>query len=313
MSDKKAFDFSRGNMYMVDPDEVCIVGGADLPPGERGPLDTEDPGPTHPLFDERLGDPVDESDVANVDTFGVLEPILIVKREEPEGHPVACVNDGRFRVRWARLVNRARKKAGLAPIKIGAVNQRGDDTRQQGVMISTNQVRKNDDPTVMLAKLKRYMERGVTIEDCAPVFKRSVSTLKQLLAYDDTAIDAVKKAVDNGKIEQTTAAEIARVKDPEKQKAALAEVLASAPVGKKASKRSAKVAAKKAKKGADANVGIADKKTQRKILVHVEKKNHVGKSDSTINFWEGFENALRMVLGDGDLDAKVVAVLKEIG
>jgi hypothetical protein len=51
-TNRRSFDFARGNLWSIDPSELCIVGGKSLPPDERGPLDTE-VDPSHDLFDTR--------------------------------------------------------------------------------------------------------------------------------------------------------------------------------------------------------------------------------------------------------------------
>lgn len=302
---KKAFDFSRGNMYVVDPLDVRIVGGLGLPPQERGPLDT-DADVAHPLYDPRL-DKIDISDeeVANTDAFGVIEAIEIAKYDE-----VATVVNGRTRIRRARLVNIARKKRGEPALKVNAILVRGDDTRLMGVMLTANALRHVDDPLTVIENARRYQARGVAIEDISIVFGKSVSTIKQLLAYDENATPEVKAAVEAGAISQSAGAELARARDPEKQREALTSLIAL-PGPKSA--RAAKKVAKKAKKGKDANVGVTDKRTLRKLLEAIENKNHKGNtSEKTLAWWQGVEDALKLATGDGDLDERLVSIMAEV-
>src|SRR5215831_11908619 len=90
-NNRRAFDFARGNLWSIDPMDLCIIGGKRLPADERGPLDTDD-GVEHDLYDERVGERLTEEFVNNVDAHGVDTPIIIVKLGD-----VATVIAGRKR------------------------------------------------------------------------------------------------------------------------------------------------------------------------------------------------------------------------
>jgi ParB family chromosome partitioning protein len=85
----------RLNAFAVDPDNLIIIG-----------LDTDD-GPEHPLYDERVKLPLDESTVLNIMAIGVKEPVLVRKTD---GNPE--VVDGRRRTMHAREANRRLRELG---------------------------------------------------------------------------------------------------------------------------------------------------------------------------------------------------------
>jgi hypothetical protein len=93
---KKAFHFSRNSIYVVDPLDLCIVGGAHaLPEAERGPLDSEHRKGDHDLYDVRIEEELSEEFVLSIDAFGVQQPVSIAKLED--GRPVVVA--GRQRIR----------------------------------------------------------------------------------------------------------------------------------------------------------------------------------------------------------------------
>ncbi len=165
---KKAFDLARNSIYVASPDELCIIGGQRLPANERGPIDTDHKKGEHELYDERLETiEVTDAEVANVDYYGVMEPVIIAKDPET-GVPV--VVDGRGRVRRGRRANILRAQRGEPLLKIECKVIRSSGTRLLGAMIALNEVRNDDGPIVKLSKAKQLMERGVSEEDAAVTF-----------------------------------------------------------------------------------------------------------------------------------------------
>jgi ParB family chromosome partitioning protein len=308
MSTKKGFEFARNSIYVADPAELVIVGGKSLPPDERGHLDTE-VDESHELHDERVDMPLAEETIANIDAYGVMVPILIAKVGD-DG--LAYVVDGRQRVRAARVVNARRKKRGEPPIKVDAkVRRATGESSLLGAMVSTNEVRVGDDVPTKIAKAKRMLARGVSVEDTAVSFGCSLSTLQQWLHYDDHAIPQVKAAVDSGRLSQSAGATIARLKDPDRQAEALQSISVAGADGKKPSLRAARTAVAKKKKPASSG-GVVDKATQRRLLEAIEKMPHKNASAETLSWWQGVEDALKLVTGDDDLDARLVKVLDEV-
>lgn len=254
-SSKKAFDFKRDSIYVVDPLEICIIGGAILPEDERGPLDTAHKAGQHDLYDSRIEDALDPAFVASIDAFGVLEPGLITKDDALD---LAVAVDMRQRLRAARKVNVARRASGQVPMKIQVKKVVQKGAALMGVMITANEARKDDSVMVKIAKLKAYVARGVTPEDAAIAFALNPTYVKQLLTFDERASVSVKAAAASGRLSVSAACEIARLDGSEAQDAALTEVLTSAPTspagGRKATVRAAVAAVTKVK-DAGATVG----------------------------------------------------------
>lgn len=131
---KTAFEnLARNSHYVADPNDLMIIGGSILPEDERGPLDTAHKKGEHDLWDERLHNEVTDAEVANVDTFGVIEPILIAK-DPVSGEPMVVA--GRQRVRRARRANILRAKRGEPPIKIDCKITRATGTNLLSIMIA---------------------------------------------------------------------------------------------------------------------------------------------------------------------------------
>jgi ParB-like chromosome segregation protein Spo0J len=299
-NNRRAFDFARGNLWSIDPMDLCIIGGKCLPADERGPLDTDD-GPDHDLYDERVSEPLTEEFVNNIDAHGVDTPILIVKLGD-----VATVIAGRKRARAARIVNIRRKKRGEPPIKIDCKLKRTSGSGLLAAMITENEARTDDGLLTKIEKLKRLMSRGVSPEDAAIHFNTSVGTVRGWLAFEDNATAETKAAARAGRLSASAAAELAKIGEPDKQREKLTSMLSS---GSKVSARAARTASRVARgKGA----GVSDKTTQKKLLSVVQATSHPKISEKGAAWWEGAEAMLKLVLGDADVDQRLQAKLDEV-
>ena len=299
-NNRRAFDFARGNLWSIDPNELRIIGGSSrLPADERGPLDTDD-GEAHDLYDERVSEPLTEEFVNSIDAHGVDTPILIVKLGD-----VATVIAGRKRVRAARVVNARRKKRGEPPIKVDCKLKRASGSALLAAMITENEARTDDGLLTKIEKLKRLMNRGVSIEDAAIHFSVGVAAVKGWLAFEDNATAETKAAARAGRLSASAAAELTRIADPDQQREKLALVLGS---GEKVSARAARAASRVARGKA---AGVADKKTQKKLLHVVQTASHPNVSEKTASWWEGAEEMLKLVLGATDVDARLQGKLDE--
>jgi ParB family transcriptional regulator, chromosome partitioning protein len=300
-NNKRSFDAARNTMWSFDPDELCIIGGKKMPANERGPLDTDD-GPEHELYDPRIAaEPLTEEFVNNIDAYGVDTPILIANHD---GRAIVIV--GKTRVRAARVANRRRKSRGEPPIKVDCKIKRGNSTSLLAAMIVENENRRDDGMLAKIEKLKRIMNRGVSTEDAAVIFGVGVPTIKTWLAFEDNAIPATKKAAEQGRISASTAATVARIKDPAEQQKVLEDTLATEG---KPSRRAAQLAAKRV--DASKVAGVTDKRTQRRLLAAVQNASHGKASEKTLAWWEGVEEALKLVIGEEDIDQRLVGKLDE--
>ena len=298
---RQALDFNRvGGFFSADPSQLRIVGGANLPTDEWSEMDTDD-GPEHTLWDSRLNEPLTETFINNVDLNGVIETVVVAKIDG-----IATVIAGRRRVRGARAVNARRKLRGepLLTVEIKVVRP-SSEGRMLGLMVAENEAREDDDVPVKILKLKRLMERGVSIETCATHFDTGIQTINNWLSYDDNACKEVKKAVEQGKISQTAGMELSTVKDVGKQREALAEVMKNAgSLG-----TSIREVRKVTKGTVGKKVGVSDKFTQKRLMMTLQAAAHHNANDTTLAFYEGAEEMLKLVMGEGEVDKRLVNVL----
>jgi hypothetical protein len=212
---KQALEGRRLNGFWMRPEDLVIVG-----------LDTKHKKGEHPLWDERINLPLDENMVLNIMAEGVHEPVIVRK----DGEQPLLVN-GRQRVRHAREANKRLTAAGKEPVEIKTVVERGSDDRMFGIMISTNEVRREDALESKLSKLERYMAMGKSEEQAAIVFGVGVPTIKTWLAIVEAGPE-VKSAIRDGALSATAAAKIAKA-PREKQAALVQEVRDAAPTNGK--------------------------------------------------------------------------------
>jgi hypothetical protein len=288
----------KSDVWLIDPSEICIVGGAGvLKDDEAADIDTAED-VTHPLYDERVRLKLDPAMVLNVEAFGVIKPVVIARLDG-----VDCAVDGRRRIRSARVVNALRKARGEKDkVMVPCVVRRTDQAGLTGAMISANGFSVADDPATKIAKMKRHLERtsGDTAQ-AAVACGVPESTIKSWIAYDEKATPAVKKAVDSGKIDITGGVLLAR-KDPEAQAAALDDAIAAGAVAKprKGQEGKASVAAvRKAikKRGGTEAYEAPGKAELRKLLAFIAAEDHSKSSDKMKAWADGVEDALRLVVG----------------
>ncbi len=206
----------------VDPDSLVIIG-----------LDTDDRH-EHPLFDERVFLPIDENLVKNIIVYGIQVPVLV--RQEAG---TTIVIDGRQRVRAARKAAGNANMAGEYGVKVPILPKSVDDKRVQGIMISTNELRQDDDVLSKAVKAQRLHDILGDIDEVAIAFGKSKTTIKNwlILVEADTRVHAAVKA---GQISVTAAIEVSRLKR-EEQKPVL-EALITAAGGTRVSESQAKAA-----------------------------------------------------------------------
>jgi len=311
----------RGNLYHIDPLDLRIVGGASLPEDERGPLDTE-LSVDDALYDERLLLSLDPIFVAGINAVGVIEPLKVAKLDG-----VPTIIFGRQRARAARLVNKLRAAKGEMPLTVPYVlEQSRDEQHLFALMVMENEHRRGDEYPTRIAKIKRALERGADADTVALWFKMKPAQVRAWLKFDADACDAVREAVEGGRLSVSAGMELVRAGDAEAQRQALA-ALYEQPVHaegdlppeqsqktKKVSTQAARNAAKKTKKGADANTGdTCTKRELRKMLQACLDKDHPkNTSERTLAFWEGVENMLMLMLGDDEADKRLVDMLDRV-
>lgn len=198
---KRAFDASRGNIFLFDPEDLVLIEDKD-----------------HPLYDERIHLEVDESMIRNVMTHGVIQPIVVVKMAN---EPVVLA--GRQRVKAALHANERLTADGQAPIKVPAVVRRGRDGDLFAVSVSENELRSDDSPLVRADKALRLLNMGRTEEEVAIAFGVSAVTIRNWLKLTELH-GAVQHAVDGGEISATAAIQLHGLETKE-QKAKLKKLI----------------------------------------------------------------------------------------
>lgn len=183
----------RGNAYQFDPNEPVIIG-----------LDTSD-GPEHELWDERIKLPLDESMVLNIMAIGVKESTLLRLNKGTGKYEVV---DGRRRYMHAREANKRLKKAGEELVYVPALIEQGDDVHMQGVAISLNEIRRDDNTLVKAEKCMRLLQRnGNDYKAAAIRFGVSVVAIKNWAKVAELP-SKVKRAVADGQISASAASEL---------------------------------------------------------------------------------------------------------
>ena len=190
----------KGNALDFDPDKLMLV--------------TD---PAHPLFDERVHWPVDESMVRNIMFQGVIQPIEVTK--DPDTGEVQVVT-GRQRVKAAREANRRLIDRGDPPITVPGIVRRLARNERASVLsaaiASENAIRQQETPLSMAAKMARQL-RMRSEDDVAILFGCNVQTVRATVALLDCCED-VQKAVDTGQINVTHARTLGKL-EPAEQRA----------------------------------------------------------------------------------------------
>jgi ParB family chromosome partitioning protein len=191
------------------------------------------------LYDSRVLDPPDEDMVRNIQVYGPAEPVIVEKNTETGKYEVI---DGRGRVKACREANKRIRKAGGEPWLMPFIVKRLDSGTAAGLMISLNEIRREDSPLNRARKAARMLEHGKTEADVALAFGTSESTIKNLVKLLD-APAAVRNAVESGKITASDGYKLAKL-EPEQARAKVQQIVAHAPrvPGKK---RASGTAAKK--------------------------------------------------------------------
>jgi len=193
----------------IDPNHLIIVG-----------LDADEEG--SPLNDERAQWEVDEPMVKNIMVYGIQQPVL-VRSEAGKMYVV----DGRQRVKAARVAVQRQEGAGEFSTKVPCIEVKGDDGRVSGIMVSTNEIRQDDDVLTKAAKAARLLDLVGDKEEVALAFGRSTKTLDnwtKLLAADPV----VHTAIRDGKISAAVGIKLAG-KTRQEQVVALDQILSAGP------------------------------------------------------------------------------------
>ncbi|WAS56223.1 hypothetical protein MK974_24290 [Burkholderia ambifaria] len=217
--------------------------------------------PAHPLYDRRVHQEPNPKTVLNYRAIGVREPVLFYKDPETGKN---LVIDGRTRVINARELNRQLVAAGEPPITVPALPQRfiNDGARAfTAVMVSANEIRKEDSPINRAEKMARMLEVGHTEDTVATMFGVEAPTVRQQLKLLDCTA-AVRDALEADQITVSNALKLAKL-SPDLQREKVKAVIAAAD-GKEGHERS------RAQKAALTGDAAPRMRTRKQITAELE-------------------------------------------
>lgn len=179
---KTAIDAKRGTVFMMEPERLTLVTDK-----------------MHPLYDPRVEDEPSESMIANIATYGVLEPVIVRKN----GEAIEVVA-GRSRIKSALEVNKRFVAEGKMPILVPAILRGGSDSDLFGVLISENEIRRDDNAIKKGEKARKLLNMGYTVAQIAVTFGVTYQTVGNWLKADELP-EPIKEAVLNDEISATAA------------------------------------------------------------------------------------------------------------
>lgn len=326
---KKAFEAPRPSVFAFYPDQLRIIGGADLADErERGPLDTsakdtwkkdEDGKPItwakHPLYNRaRLAQLLKRGFIQTIDAAGVITPPSIVKLDG-----VPTIEVGRGRTRGCRVVNYERKqrcgmlgktdeqaadkcaKEHLPLYMLTCVPRKAiDDISLLNHMGIENHARQDDDVEATIEQAAKLLDAHNNNYDLVgTMLCVDGHTIRAWMKFHEVATPEVKALVKAGRIGITAAAHLARKADPAEQNKLLAELLTAEPTVRRASNLARK------DKGAGANP-FARKKELVKFQEIVKEEG--GRSA----FIEGVLAFLELQLTGKTEDQRLAALFKKL-
>ena len=290
MSSNRADDAPRKEVKMYDPNVPVIIG-----------LDTED-GPSHTLYDGESNDsPLVEADVLFTYEHGVLQPVSCKR----DGKRLLVVF-GRGRTRLLREANKRRIADGLEPWLLPVQIVQGDTVKMLALKHGENSHRREQNPMAR-ARAAYDLAQQMPEEKAAVVMGLGVPQFRNVIKLLDLA-PAVAKEVTKGTISASAATPLTTLSEVE-QIAKLAELVAAG--GSKPTIRDVKAKVREAN-GKKIVISVGDKKTQRRLLGYVQNLSHGNASEKTLAWWEGVEEALKLVLGEDGVNAKLVGKLDEL-
>ncbi len=273
---KSAIDAKRGNVFYIEPERLVLV------------YDKE-----HLLYDPRVEMPADENMVRNIMVKGVIEPVIVRKN----GQDIEVVA-GRARTKAALEANVRLSAEGKLPVLVPVMIRGGDDADLYGVLVSENEIRREDSPVSKGEKARKMLNMGRTVQQIAIDFGVTRQTVENWLAVDGLS-EEVKGAIDADEISATAAMQMADL--PKEEQVELLHEIQVQEI--KPTVGNVKVAAENAVAAAEtgnaSDDGLGDFKPKKKMRTRKQIKRHM---EGFINLPhnKAYLNALEWVLGETD-------------
>lgn len=257
---KTALDAKRRDIFMLQPEQLTLVTDKN-----------------HPLYDPRVENPPDESMIANIAVYGVLEPILVRKN----GSAIEVIA-GRGRTKAAIEANKRLLAEGKPSLLIPAVVKGGSDADLFGILISENEIRRNDSMLIKGSKARKLLNMGYTIQQISVTFGVSRQSIENWLLAEELP-EQIKEAIETGDISATAAIQVAEYSRDEQ----IERIKDIKEKGKKPTVQTMKSAA-----NSQDNNPLPKMKTRKEI----EKEN--SEWANTTEYTKGYKDALLWVLGE---------------
>jgi len=193
----------KTNLLFFDPDALVLVTDK-----------------ASPLYDPRVELPVSEELAKNINAYGVLQPISVIKNTETGETEVVV---GRQRVKAARLANEWRRERGEKPIQVPAQVYRGERRTALTAIIGENELRESESPLGRAEKMRRLMAMGYGEDEVAIAFGCKPATVISTLALLDCCQD-VQDAVESSALNLTHARRLSKL-PPDEQREKVRELV----------------------------------------------------------------------------------------
>lgn len=258
---KSALDAKRRDSFLLEPERLTLIYDK-----------------SHPLYDPRVEEEPSESMILNIAMHGVLEPIIVRKN----GDAIEVVA-GRSRTKATLEANRRLVAEGKPPLLIPAIVRGGSDADLFGVLVAENEIRREDNILSKGEKARKLLNMGYTVQQIAVTFGVSRQAVDNWLTAEEMP-DEIKEAVKSGELSATAAAqltELPKVEQVERYKE----------IKEKGVKPTTSVMKKAAISG---EIAPTKRMKSRKMIEAELNSEHPDHE----NYWCGFNDALRWVLGE---------------
>ncbi len=263
---KTAIEAKRGNVFMLEPERLTLVTDKN-----------------HPLYDPRVEDDPSENMIANVAMHGVLEPILVRKN----GNAIEVIA-GRGRTKAVLEANRRLRAEGKPTLLIPAMVKGGSDKDLFGIVISENEIRREDSMINKGEKARKLLNMGHTVQEIAVIFGVTRQAVETWLTVEQLP-DQIKGAVETGELSATAALQLAGAGRTREEQVARYEDL---------KKLGAKPTVKAVRSAANDNLQKPKMRTRKEIEDKIKDCPPANYEED--NYDAGYIAALCWVLGDGD-------------